>query len=86
MPALTLHMVGDGAFQPLRDEHGEPIEVAPESLIHVAVLESGMVSGKPSVAFGMVLPDGRWVFAQTSMALFLTAADAFRARYGDPRN
>lgn len=86
MPSLTLHMVGEGAFQPLRDQHGPPIEIAGETPIHVGVLDGGMVSGKPSIAFGFVLPDGHWVFAQTSMALFLTAADAFRARYGDPRN
>jgi hypothetical protein len=78
-------MIGDGAFQPLTDQHGTPIEIAAEQPIHVALLESGMESGKPSIAFGFVLPDGRWVFAQTSMALFLTAADAFRAKAGDPR-
>jgi hypothetical protein len=42
-------------------------------------------SGKPSVALGFELPDGRWVLAETSLALFLTAAEALRARYGDPR-
>jgi hypothetical protein len=53
--------------------------------IRVAGLDDGMTSGKPSVAFGIVLPDGRWVFAETSLRLFLTAADVLKARFGDPR-
>ena len=51
----------------------------------VGGLPSGMASGKPSVAFLIDLPDGRYVFAQTSLQLFLAAADALKARYGDPR-
>lgn len=38
-------------------------------------LADGMQSGKPSVAF---------VFAETSLVLF-SAADALKARHGDPR-
>lgn len=85
MPVLSLHLQGDGAYQELLEKHGPPIETAAEQPIHVAVLEAGMVSGKPSIAFGIILADGRWVFAQTSLALFLTAADAFGAAKGDPR-
>lgn len=53
--------------------------------IEVGVLPAGMASGAPSVAICVPLPNGRVVIAETSLALFLTAADAFRARYGDPR-
>jgi len=42
-----------------------------------------MASGKTSVAFDIPLPDGRHVLAETSLELFLAAADALRARYGD---
>lgn len=53
--------------------------------IGVTALEKGMKSGKPSVAFRIKLPDGKYVIAETSLALFLTAADAIKIRYGDPR-
>ena len=34
----------------------------------------------------IVVPLGKEVvIAETTLALFLTAADAFKARYGDPR-
>lgn len=85
MPVLSLHLRGDGAFGQLRAAHGDPVVASNDSPIHVATLDSGMVRGKPSIAFGIVLPDGRWVFAETSLALFLVAADAFRAAHGDPR-
>jgi hypothetical protein len=51
----------------------------------VAALKEGMQSGLPSVAFIIELKNGEYVFAQTSLRLFLTAADAFRVHYGDPR-
>lgn len=33
------------------------------------LIESGMQSGRPSVAFTMTLPDGRIVFAETTLRL-----------------
>lgn len=49
-------------------------------------LTDGMVSGKPSVAIRVDLPDSdQVVIAETSLALFLSAADALKARFGDPR-
>ncbi len=83
MPVLTVNLQGDGAFLDLAQQHGEAIHLTDE--IRVAGLDRGMASGKPSVAFGFVLPDGRWVLAETSLALLLTAADLLRARFGDPR-
>jgi len=53
--------------------------------IGVAALAGGMQSGKPSVALRIDLDDGSSVIAETSLALFLTAADALKAKYGDPR-
>lgn len=53
--------------------------------IRVAGLEQGTREGKPSVGIGFELPDGRVVLAETTLALFLTAADALKAAYGDPR-
>jgi len=53
--------------------------------IAITALKGGMTSGKPSVAIRLDLPDGRTVIAETSLALLLAAADAFRTRFGDSR-
>lgn len=82
MPSIDLILHGDGAFA----------DVPPEKLAHtteplrISALEGGMESGKPSVVIGSFLPNGGGcVIAETSLALFLTAADALKARFGDPR-
>jgi hypothetical protein len=51
----------------------------------VATLPQGTVSGKPTVTVRVELPDGTVVLAETTLSLFLSAADAFKARHGDPR-
>jgi hypothetical protein len=53
--------------------------------IGVTAIAGGMSSGAPSVAFRFELADGTTIVAETSLALFLTAGDAMKARYGDPR-
>lgn len=81
MISLELNLHGDGAWP----------DVTPETMVRaermrVAGLAAGMTSGLPSVAFCFTLPDGKHVFAETSLRLFLTAADGLKARYGDPRH
>lgn len=78
MVALTIILEGDGVLR------GRKVEDAEGELI-VTALEGGMASGNPSVGIAVERPDGSWLLAQTSLKLFLTAADAFRAKYGDPR-
>lgn len=51
----------------------------------IGALAAGMSSGAPSIALAFRLPDGRAVFAETSMKLLLTAADTLKSLYGDPR-
>lgn len=82
MPCIDLILEGDGAFA----------DVPPSKLGHttepirIVGLAGGMESGNPSVCIGSFLPhDGGCVIAETSLALFLTAADALKARFGDPR-
>lgn len=48
--------------------------------IEMAYTPEGMVSRLPSIAIRIDLPDGNTVIAETSLALFLAAADAFRAK------
>lgn len=51
--------------------------------MQIALLNNGMVSGKPSVSIRLDLPDGKIVLAETSARLFVSAAKAFEARYPD---
>jgi hypothetical protein len=64
---------------------GRLVHLSDDADIAVAGLAHGMQSGDPSVSFTFALPDGRVVFAETSLRLLLTAADALKARHGDPR-
>jgi hypothetical protein len=79
MIGLHIHMDAEGLLADIpRDQI---IDVAAD--VSLAILERGTVSGKPVVAIVLPLPDGRKVLAQTSLALFQTAAKAFTARFGD---
>jgi hypothetical protein len=75
------------------DGAGMVKDVPPAKLAHtteplrIGGLAGGMSSGKPSVAIAVFLPNnGGCVLAETSLALFLSAADALKARYGDPHS
>ena len=81
MVVLDVCLDGDGAWADMMNK-----EIIEADNLHIAALKQGMKSGAPSVGFRIDLPNGRSVvFAQTSLALFLSAADIMRARYGDPR-
>lgn len=45
----------------------------------------GTVSGKPTVELCLATREGQHVLGTTTLALFLTAADTLKAKYGDPR-
>ena len=77
MTSLAIILDGAGALK------GERVVVG--EFTRVLTLDSGMASGKPSVGVVVELPDGSVVLGQTSLGLFLAAADAFKARHGDPR-
>lgn len=83
MPVLKLQFVGDGdgAWPDLVGKKVHHVTTT----IGVAGLPGGMESGKPSVSLRLELDDGSTVLAETSLVIFLAAADALRARYGDPR-
>ncbi len=82
MSSLDIHIEGDGVWGDLLERNKEDIIHITEHMA-VAALSSGMTSGRPSVAIRFDLPDGKVVIAETSMRLFLGAADMFRARYGN---
>ena len=64
---------------------GRVVHLANGAIIDVGALERGTTGGKPSIALKIDLPDGRVVVAETTLALFLTTADALQAKFGDPR-
>lgn len=78
MPELHIILDGDGA---LRDRDVNRMHIADNAKpITAILLKGGMASGEHSVSLVIELVDGTSVFAETSLALFLSAADAFRGR------
>jgi hypothetical protein len=87
MPVLALRFPnpGEPTWPDLAEKAAEGMLHHVTRAISVAGLDHGMSSGKPSVAIRIDLNDGTSVLAETSLALFLTAADGLRAKFGDPR-
>ncbi len=77
---IHLRLEGDAAFSDLADKTERVIHLT--GSFTIAALEAGMTSGRPSLALRIDLPDGRVVIQETSVRLFLSAADAIRARFG----
>jgi hypothetical protein len=86
MVALKIELEGDGIYPDLIGQEHRIIHLGNDAPpIGISGLPGGMTSGKPSVMLRIDLPDGRVVMAETTLRLLLTAADAFRTHYGDPR-
>ncbi len=75
IPDLTQTGLQDGEYQVAKHEGALIVGGMPE----------GTDSGKPTVMVALDLEDGVFLVAETTLALFLTAADGLKARYGDPR-
>lgn len=86
MLKLNITLDGDGAYPDLAETmaSGQVIHLGNDAPpIGITALADGMASGRLSVMLRLDLPDGRVVLAETSLRLFLAAADALRARYGN---
>lgn len=81
MPWLDIEINAEGMLKGIPNDQ---IIVAKNDSMKIGVLPNGMKSGNHSVSFGIYLPDGKMVFAETSLKLFLTAARVFAAKYGEP--
>lgn len=79
MTSVRIILSGDGAFPELEDARS-----LEGKLDAITALSGGMHSGSTSIGMLVLLPDGTPVFVQTSLVLFVAAARAFVARYGDP--
>jgi hypothetical protein len=86
MPALRFELNLEGAWPDLDPTVGVGrIRFQTTQDIVVGGLAGGMRSGQPSVMLRLNLPDGSVALGETSLGLFLQAADALRCVYGDPR-
>lgn len=79
--SLPIILEGDGCWPDLAPLilENKVIHLQGHSM-QVARMPGGMSGGRSSVSVRIDLPDGRVVIAETSMRLFLSAADAFRAK------
>ncbi len=82
MTGLRVILEGDGSMPELAEKMKQGL-VLDTQIDAITALPRGMVSGKTSVAVIVNLPDGRVVFAQTTLALLQAATRAFTARYGE---
>jgi len=80
---LQILFDGDGMAQDLADRGVAMREPKFGTSLRVGVLRRGTREGRPTVAIVAELEDGTAVLLQTTLRLFLAAADAFRARHGD---
>lgn len=74
MTALDIALDGERAWDDLETQ-----TVLDGRLVGIARLRHGTAKGQPAVLLRVTLPDGQTVIAQTTMALFLTAAEVFRS-------
>jgi hypothetical protein len=79
----SIRIIPDLTVQGFQDEDYEVTEYSGPLI--VGGMSEGTESGKPVVMLGLEIEDGGWLVKQTTLSLFLTAADALKAKYGDPR-
>lgn len=78
----ALRIVPDLTKQGFRDGR-YPVEKH-EGPVAIGGMPKGTESGNPTLMIAFDLGE-QVLVAETTLALFLTAADAFKAKYGDPR-
>jgi hypothetical protein len=79
----SLSIIPDLEKKGFRD--GEYKVMEHEGQVTIGAMAQGTETGKPVVLIGFDLGDDGVLVAQTTLTLFLTAADVLKARYGDPR-
>lgn len=80
----SLRIIPDLEKQGYRD--GEYAVTEYEGEVIVGGMAKGTEAGKPVVMIGLEDPEtGGYLVVQTTLALFLSAADALKGRHGDPR-
>lgn len=78
----TLRVIPDLERQGMKEGKYSVVEY--QNQLIIGGMADGTAGGKPIVMIGLDMEDHILV-AQTTLTLFLTAADALKAKYGDPR-
>lgn len=81
MPALSI-VLQEPAWPELASREADIIHISNDAVAAITGLAGGMKSGQASVTLRLDLPDGKVVLYETSLALFLAAAAALKAKYG----
>jgi hypothetical protein len=83
MIGLSIIPNGEGCWTDLQSKPADTVTwLNSGAELAVARLPKGMASGSSSVAIRIDLPDGRVVVVETSMKLFLSAAQVFAVSEG----
>lgn len=84
MNIIKVILEGDSCWADLAEKtkDGKVTWLRDGDVLSIAALSKGMTSGKPSIAIRINLPGGKVAIAETSMRLFLGAAEAFKIKYG----
>lgn len=78
-----LRIIPDLEVQGFKDGEYKVVEHVGE--VSIGGMSRGTELGRPVVMIGLDLGDDGVLVAQTTLSLFLSAADALKAKYGDPR-
>lgn len=81
---IALRMIPDLEVAPLKDTTGDYEVVEHTGPVTIGGMCDGTEGGKPVVMIALDKGDHVEV-VQTTLALFLTAADMLKVKYGDPR-
>jgi hypothetical protein len=85
LPIITEAAVAAGSQAPTLGHLIQEGVIAEGTDINIGGLAHGTQAGYPTVWLVVAVKDGKPVFIETTLALFLTAADALKAAHGDPR-
>lgn len=84
MAQLEIVIPGDGMFQREGIDQGRVRFAAQDARMILTTLEDGMEGGGVSIGLTIQLPDGTWAHAETSLKLWVMAAEQLVAHHGYP--
>ena len=79
----SIRIIPDLEATGFRDGEYEVVEYKGSTVI--GGMEKGTEGGHPVVMIGLDVDESTVLVIQTTLTLFLTAADTLKAKYGDPR-
>jgi len=79
---VTLELILDGTVMSSGPSFDPDTTLHVTGPIKVIGMPAGTAEGNPTVLLRIALPDGREMFAETTLKLFTLAADTLKAFYG----